>query len=358
MKRILVALGFAISCIVVVYGYFGLGFFVPQPPKPPAINCPELLDLGERELGEELVAEVPIKNTGGQPLIFGNVRTSCTCSGLNRKKGNDFYSVSEWTIQPGQEEIAYLRMTVRGVTVNSELAVAVRFTTNDPNWPERTLIAKVRRVWGGTTHSPESVNFGTVLVGRKAERIVHLWDASNPPRRIDRVVSTNPTEVGVKLLPPDAEEPPPYRIKPQCIGRILITATCETKSAIDTTISVYAKDDSGRHDDIRVTGRVSESHILTPAAVSLPRKSEGGSVYSLQCLCRSYDNSPFALLSHESPSGIELSYESGVDKMSHLIRVNVDRSLKPRAYEARIEIRTSLGARHIAMPIEVGHDGP
>lgn len=53
----------------------------------PAIEYTKDLNLGAREVGEEVTGIITVFNRGGKDLIMDEVHTSCSCSGLHFTQG-------------------------------------------------------------------------------------------------------------------------------------------------------------------------------------------------------------------------------------------------------------------------------
>jgi hypothetical protein len=53
--------------------------------NPPVAELPEVIDLGAREIGDVVVVPFSIANRGGEELVIDDIRTSCSCSGIERE---------------------------------------------------------------------------------------------------------------------------------------------------------------------------------------------------------------------------------------------------------------------------------
>ena len=74
------------------------------------------------------------------------------------------------------------------------------FHTNDPARPEVQINVVIPNVRGGILTVPASVVIGTMEVGDEVRRVLAVYDDAVQPRAVDRVTSTNPDKVAVRLL--------------------------------------------------------------------------------------------------------------------------------------------------------------
>ncbi|MFO0808527.1 MAG: DUF1573 domain-containing protein [Gemmataceae bacterium] len=100
-------------------------------PARPVIEFTEAVDLGVRELGEIVTREVTIRNSGTADLVIDQVRSNCSCSGLERRTGGGVESVSDLVLRPGESEALVARVAVRGVPGQSINAAAAGRLTGE-----------------------------------------------------------------------------------------------------------------------------------------------------------------------------------------------------------------------------------
>jgi Protein of unknown function (DUF1573) len=102
------------------------------PPSPPRVTVdPEFHDLGVVGFGEQAVAEFVVRNEGGSPLTLAVPQTprGIAVDGLGAP------------VPPGQS--LRLRVNVDTFEANAERQQAVNVTTNDPERPTVTLVARI-----------------------------------------------------------------------------------------------------------------------------------------------------------------------------------------------------------------------
>jgi hypothetical protein len=168
---------------------------------PPVVELPGVIDLGKREIGDVVVVPFSIANRGGEKLVIDDIRTSCSCSGIEREIDGKFFRIECLNLGAGERAALVIRAAVRGVPAGNALHIVVHFRTNDPTTPAAQVEAVVGRVLAGVNSSPRSVSLGTVAVNDKVRRLVVIRDTATPPRTIQELISSMPDRVTARLLP-------------------------------------------------------------------------------------------------------------------------------------------------------------
>src|SRR5260370_2360553 len=68
--------------------------------KPPVLDCPKLIDLGEHEKGEVAMARLEIWNRGKSELHIRKATSNCPCAGLEQQTRNGFTLLKSLKIAP------------------------------------------------------------------------------------------------------------------------------------------------------------------------------------------------------------------------------------------------------------------
>jgi hypothetical protein len=282
-------------------------FLPPAPDGPPRFDCPAELDLGTREMGELAVAKFTIANGGGAELVIDQVRTSCSCTGVERERDGQYFRVEEIRLGPGERGDFAMRVSVRGVPADSEAVNTVYFRTNDPDQPEGQIRAVIRRVTAGVFASPDTIVTGTVLVGGVVRHAVDIRDDAAQPRRLAKVSTTGSGRVTAKLLDGTGPPTPTDRTaRGVLIGRVEILVDTSTPGEIDEPVTVHVQGRELTPDSIRIVGRVAPTIEVTPAVIVLPRRSSSGPVYSARCVCRDNKGRPIEVTVDSSPAGVSV----------------------------------------------------
>ena len=164
----------------------------------PCIECPTLIDLGERELSEDATAQFSVANTGGSQLRIEQILLSCTCTGLLRREGDRLVQFDTLSVDPGQKIELTVQVSVRG-TVGEPFRNVITFQTNDPRKPAVALVLLIPKVNAGVMTRPTSINFGSTMVGTTSRQLMEIRDYQSSPRAIKWVTSTPSDVVTVRL---------------------------------------------------------------------------------------------------------------------------------------------------------------
>src|SRR5262249_23306808 len=149
----------------------------------------------EHELGDQVVSRFVIANTGGSDLVIDQIQSNCSCTGLEREENGQFVRLDSLRLQAGERIDLAVRVSVRGVPNGMRMINTIAFRTNAPTCPRGRIDAVVSKVHGGVSSRPVEVIFGTVPVGAEVRHVVDVRDTAQPPRVIERVVSTLPEQV-------------------------------------------------------------------------------------------------------------------------------------------------------------------
>jgi hypothetical protein len=142
------------------------------------IDYPPTIELGKHELGDQVVKHFTIANRGGGELVIDQIRTNCSCFGLEREQDGRYLRMESVRLPAGEQADLVVRVSVRGVPIGYALHNEVEFRTNDPTHPVGRIDVVASRVSGGVSTVPPSVVFGTVAVRlghRKDCRDDQLW---------------------------------------------------------------------------------------------------------------------------------------------------------------------------------------
>jgi hypothetical protein len=288
----------------------------------PRLDCPARLDLGEKEIGEVAVGRFRIANAGGGQLVIDDIRTNCSCSGLEREENGRYVPIHGLRLQPGAGMDVVLRVSVRGVPVGAELSNILEFRTNDPTRPRARIAAVVRRVSGGVQLYPEALAVGTHLVGTKVQRLVEIRDHVTTPRRIKGLRSTRPEQVTARLLPPDGRAADSGLLRlGSLVALIEVTAVTTRPGEINAVIEIEVEGRDGKPDTLPVMGRVVAPIEMAPARLLLPRRSSRGPIYHAVCAFQSMTNSPLEVQAEDIPPGFVIEFLPAENPTVQTVRV-------------------------------------
>lgn len=318
--------GLAVASIVAVR-------YRPAAPAPavglPAISYTERIEFPECEIGEIAVGRVTIANRGGSELVIDDVSTSCSCTGLEREESGEYVKIVRLVVRPGEEVPLVVRVAVRGVPIGASTATSVYFRTNDPNYPNGTITTAVGYVKGGVHAVPGSMMVGSVPIGASVVRTIDVRDDALRPRRVESAVSSHPERVSAILLPVEAHEREKPHPEGRLVARVEVTVHTATPGDIDAAVSLSLEGADRQPDRVRVVGKVVAAAEVSPARVSLPRRSSSGPVYFAQCLVHSSEGQEFALSLSQPPRGVTATVSSPGETLPvHTVEIAVARGLK------------------------------
>jgi hypothetical protein len=323
----------------------------------PVVAYPAKLDLGEHEIGDLAVSRFTIANRGNGELVIDQIRTNCSCTGMEREQDNEFVQVKSLRLRGGEQANLVMRVSVRGVPVGAEMLNVVEFQTNDPSQPTGRIEAIVRRVSGGVVASPESVVFGTVPVGATVRKLIDIRDNALLPRLIERVTSTMPERVTVRLQPvrdgPREANPPP---EGAVVARLEVNVETAAPGEVDAVVQVYLAGEARTRDAVTVVGRVAAPIEISPGLLILPRASSSGPVYSATCICRSTAGEPLVVIVDSVPPGLTADVLAQDCPKLRSVRVTWDPSQGkvPTGRERQvIRLRAKAGDNEVVLELPV-----
>jgi hypothetical protein len=291
----------------------------------PVLSFTESVDLGERERGDVVEAQVTVANRGTGPLTVNNVRTSCACSGLERKTESGYRRVETLTLTPGQGVDLVVRLAVNA-PAESAYRTAIEFQTNDVQRPHGRIELLNPRVKGGVSTVPSSIAFGTVALRGRAIARVAVWDTAEPPRKLVSITSSNPERVRAAISEPDGtcsgkQEP----VKGRVIAWLDVELTTDIPGEVNETLRLQPAGTVRAPDVISVTGRVAAPFEATPPLLTLPRNTSDGLVYSHTCELRSVNGEPFEVTVDQCAPGLTVHLlNRGTKQDRHFARITWD----------------------------------
>ncbi len=206
---------------------------------------------------------------------------------------------------------------------------AIFFSTNDPNAPEKRIVARVSKVVGGAEAQPRSVVFSTALVGEEIVRLVDVVDHTSPPRRVIRVESLDPDRIRVEIIDPKNIKPTitanTDELSTVVVARLKVIICTSQPCQIDGKIAIHL--DSSPEllpVYVPVTGNVSLPVTVHPSKLTFPIRSDSGVLYSSICMIRSVRNNPIKVAVVECPKGLAVRMlENTQSETSGLVYIEV-----------------------------------
>ncbi|WP_390888669.1 DUF1573 domain-containing protein [Frigoriglobus tundricola] len=272
----------------------------------PIIQCPSEVEMGEHELGETAENRFTLRNAGSKPLKIFNVRTNCSCSGLERVEDAKYSRLESTELAPGQTIDLAIRVGVKG-GLGRAVKNQIAFETNDPAYPEFVITATINKVTSGICASPTSVLLDTLVVGQRAAADVDLFDYMVPPRRIERVECVGAEGMTAKLLPAQAAAPAGAGDNDAVdvpVGRVHIEFEARKVGPIEGMLLIYVVGETKAPNGIPVVGRVTQPVQVTPDTLVLPVVTAAGPRYISEVQCRAAANTPIEVTVSQKVDGL------------------------------------------------------
>lgn len=311
-----------LSCLAVVAGLFCAGYAVRaryRAPTPPAADFPPVVDLGDRDLGEQAVARFRFANRGDSPLVIDKVGSTCSCAGIEQEVDGRVVPVKQLIIPPRSEVELTARVAVRGA-VGQPARSVISFRTNDPNCPGGAITVDVPRILG-IACSPGTVLFNAVS-GREAGQVIEVRSVGTGRPRLVAVASGAPELVRAELLSPD-DPPPPDPTGSWFLGRVAVTLLAQSPGSRggEVLLTVEAEGRT-RVISVPVTATTTAPVTVSPAVVSLPLASRTGPLFEAVCSVRTHDGGPVLVRAGTVPAGFTVAViDPSVPAPNKLVRV-------------------------------------
>jgi len=101
-----------------------------------SMKIDKLFEAGTRVKGEVIEARFNIENTGDYPLVFGEIKGSCSCTVAEKP---------EAPILPGEKGVIIARVDTESFRVNSEVSKYVTLIANtEPNRVTLRITAQIK----------------------------------------------------------------------------------------------------------------------------------------------------------------------------------------------------------------------
>jgi hypothetical protein len=248
----------------------------------PRIEIVTTVDLGLQEQGRPVAARIPIRNTGGAPLIIEHLRASCSCIGLlwNAQK------LESVQILPGSERELTVELNIPASSQQSFHAM-VEFETNDPGRP-RVHTDILAQVDGRIIAIPTAVQLGRLSPLQRARRTIEIRNTGRGAAcAIEKVVSSAPDRLVVHSLTKSTERSDGKTESLGArIGLIDVEFVAPTHPVVfEETVSVLEEGNDQPILQIPVHARVATQVQVAPSTLVLPIMSTEGPVFVATVIC-------------------------------------------------------------------------
>ncbi len=219
-------------------------------------------DIGEYKPGENVVAEIPIRNRSAQPIRLFGIRTGCGCiSAKWRAKDGKSEPLDEVSVSAG-DTVTFL-ISTRTTMGQMVISTRVYFQTDHPDLVE-TSVDIQGRVTLGVSTVPEAIAFDPIYVGETSTAKLRLNDLRPSANRGRLKFTSDHSAVSVTSVQPHGSDHPPREYD------VVLSFTSNEATAVLTRFRLRTELEKylGR---ISCTGRVLPVAELVPSVVILPR---------------------------------------------------------------------------------------
>jgi len=319
----------------------------------PTLDCPARVDLGTREVGEMATAVFQVHNRGGKPLWVGNIRTECSCVGVEREQEDGtFQKVEECWLNPREVVRFAARVAIRG-TPGREIINRIHFSSNDPDRLENDLDIVVPSV-RGLLVEPNSFIFGHRLVGTPCVSEVDIYNVGNAPESIIDVSCDNDWFVPAVATDNSrrAGSVPP---KGEFLGRLRVTLSAKAPGSWAGAVKVRLRREGQEYEAaIPVSVTIDEAISVSPTRLTLPRRSGEGLAYSATCICRSFTGGPCTVSPAVVPAGISVRIVGPETTPGPpMIEITTAKELKPGRYTVTLKAIGDGSTTSIDLPVDI-----
>jgi Protein of unknown function (DUF1573) len=317
---------------------------------------PDILELGNRELGEVVVCPFSISNRGHKELVIDDIHSTCACLGFEREVDGDSQRVDSLILSPGERVTLLMRLSVRGLP-GSSMRNAIAFRTNDPMQPLARVETYVSSIMGGVLTEPASVVFGEMQEGVIACQEVNIYDHCIERRSVKEVNSSDSDRFSVDFTPVEQmniqDQPVDNR---RLLGRAQIRVNTRVIGSVNGHISIQLKERI-LPTQLPVIGRVVPLVEITPEILELPRASQDGPVYFATCCCRCTGGGVLDLTVEEASTGITASILSSKGESStRLVRIEYhpesEKVMKQDPVSV-VKLRAKIDGKTIPLTVQV-----
>lgn len=322
----------------------------------PKIVLPALITLPTHPSGEIVTARFTIENAGNRTLEIGQVRTACSCAGLEREESGTFIRLHRLSVEPGESVALALRIVPRAINGESVRNI-IFLRTNDPSRPEVSVEVVIGNVSALPSASPAFAVFDPVVVGNDASQLIEITDSGREPRRIKAAIVTCPA-LAVDVF--DSAPSPlsqPRNHGSQVVGRLRIRLRTEQPLALRTRVAVTFQEDDTPTLIIPVIIAVVPPVSVTPSLITLPRPSAAQPLYWAEVLCQSNENGMLSVTLSSAPSDVTVTISPVADRADQqLVRIELLRNKQSPAQAVRdssVVLSASVGSNVTPLTVRV-----
>jgi hypothetical protein len=329
---------------------------------PPAAVFPRTIDLGDRELGEVVVAKFTVRNEGGNPLAVSHFRASCACAGVEQETDGVATRIDQVVVPARSSVDLQVRIAIRGQPGHPE-RTSINFVTNDPMNPKGVVTIEPSRVLG-IACTPKAVLFDGVLSQQPLTRVIEVRNIGDDSPKIEAVTTNSPTVVRARLLTAnDLTEN--AKEGDRLIGRVEVTLQPQPPGQVGGEVMLKVVSAiRTRTVTVPVSANVFAAVTVAPSRLALPIESGAGRLFSARCIVRATRGVPIIVRIASVPADFTAEVDDPMAATaSKIVRVkwtprNVGAEQQPpQRREMMLVVQEGTAEHRVSIPIDCSDPG-
>ncbi|MBL8824092.1 MAG: hypothetical protein JNJ77_16015 [Planctomycetia bacterium] len=322
----------------------------------PKLSLVDVVNLGERDLGEKIVSPLTITNNGNSDLVLDDQRSSCACSGLCVKENNVLSLLEKAVVDAGSSRTFYIQVTATGLSGQPRQHI-LDLRTNDPQFPRKQIQVSISKIRAGPYTQPSSLLFGKVNKGEKISKTIEVRHPDSKTLRLQQAVS-NDRRITVRLLP--TVEKANKDIDPRndhLSGLIEVSIDTSTAGEINSIVQLLFTEKPTGELNLPVHGIIQEEIVAFPTVILLPKTTESGLQYKATVRLSASDGSLFFVSKVTSPKMVQVTSQNDeVPSQAHQMQITLGEdysSDEPQEHILHFDCRKAESGNVITMKVKL-----
>lgn len=289
----------------------------------PKLSLVDVVNLGERDIGEKIVTPLTITNEGSSGLVLDDQRSSCACSGLCVKENNVLSLLEKAVVEAGSSRTFYIQVTATGLS-GQPRHHTLDLRTNDPQFPRKQIQVSISKIRAGPYTQPSSLLLGNVNKGEKISKTIEVRHPDSKTLRLQQAVCDD-RRIRVRMLP--TAEMAKKENDPRndhLSGLIEVTIDTGTAGEINSTVQLLFNEKPTGELNLPVHGIIQEEIVAFPTVILLPKTTESGFQYKANVRLSASDGSLFVVSKVSSPKMVQVTSQNDeVPSQAHQMQITL-----------------------------------
>lgn len=289
----------------------------------PKLSLVDVVNLGERDVGEKIVTPLTITNEGNSDLVLDDQRSSCACSGLCVMENNVLSLLEKAVVEAGSSRTFYIQVTATGLS-GQPRQHTLDLRTNDPQFPRKQIQVSIAKIRAGPYTQPSSLLFGKVNKGEKICKTIEVRHPDSKTLRLEKAVCDD-RRITVRMLPTaemDKKENDPRN--DQLSGLIEVSIDTGTAGEINSMVQLLFNEKPTGELNLPVHGIIQEEIVAFPTVILLPKATQTGLQHRATIRLDSNDGSTFVVSKVSSPKMVQITSQNNeVPSQAHQMQITL-----------------------------------